>query len=146
MALQVADQTGLERFRTTGWSSGGPFALATAAIAPERVQAAGVIAGAGPFQLVPGALERLPDGDKAAEKLLPGNPEGAAADFAEGFGMAGALASPETLYQAFEPLICEWDRAQWNAPGCSQALLADMREALKSGPWGGAWDLSLIHI
>src|SRR6516225_46897 len=104
MALQVADQMGLERFRTTGWSGGGPFALATAAIAPERVQAAGVIAGAGPFQLVPGALERLPDGDKAAEKLLPGNPEGAAAGFAEGFGMAGALASPETLYQAFEPL------------------------------------------
>jgi len=57
MALQVAGQLGLERFWTTGWSGGGPFALATAAIAAERVQAVGVIAGAGPFQLVPGALE-----------------------------------------------------------------------------------------
>lgn len=140
MALQVADQMGLERFRTTGWSGGGPFALATAAIAPERVQAVGVIAGAGPFQLVPGALEQMSEGDKAAERLLPGNPEGAAAGFADGFDMTDALASPEALYQEFEPLLCEWDRIQWNDPGHPQAMLADMREALKSGPWGGAWD------
>jgi pimeloyl-ACP methyl ester carboxylesterase len=140
MAIELADQMGLERFRTTGWSGGGPFALATAAVAPERVQAVGVIAGAGPFQLIPGALERLSDGDKAAERLLPGNPEGAAAGFADGFDMTGALASPEALYQAFEPLTCEWDRAQWSGPGHSQALFADMREAMKSGPWGGAWD------
>jgi pimeloyl-ACP methyl ester carboxylesterase len=140
MALQVAGQMGLERFRTTGWSGGGPFALATAAMAPERVQAVGVIAGAGPFQLVPGALGELSDGDKAAERLLPGNPEGAAAGFADGFDLTDALASPEALYQAFEPLLCEWDRTQWNDPGHPQAMLADMREALKSGPWGGAWD------
>lgn len=140
MALQVADQLGLERFRTTGWSGGGPFALATAAVAPERVQAVGVIAGAGPFQLVPGALEELSEGDKAAERLLPGNPEGAAAGFADGFDMAGALASPEALYEAFEPLLCEWDRTRWNEPGHALALLADMREALKSGAWGGGWD------
>src|SRR5215469_11442490 len=140
MALQVAGQMGLEQFRTTGWSGGGPYALATAAIAPERVQAVGVIAGAGPFQLVPGALEQLSEGDKAAERLLPGNPEDAAAGFADGFDMAGALASPEALYRAFEPLLCQWDRARWNDPGHPQALLADMREALRSGPWGGAWD------
>jgi pimeloyl-ACP methyl ester carboxylesterase len=72
--------------------------------------------------------------------LLPGNPEGAAAGFADGFDMTDALASPEALYQEFEPLLCEWDRAQWNDPGHPQAMLADMREALKSGPWGGAWD------
>jgi pimeloyl-ACP methyl ester carboxylesterase len=125
MALQVAGQMGLERFRTTGWSGGGPFALATAAIAPERVQAVGVIAGAGPFQLIPGALEQMSDGDKAAERLIPGNPAGAAAGFADGFDMTAALASPEALYQEFEPLICEWDRAQWRVPGHPQALLAD---------------------
>jgi pimeloyl-ACP methyl ester carboxylesterase len=140
MALEVAGQLGLERFRTTGWSGGGPFALATAAIAPERVQAAGVIAGAGPFQLIPGLLDKLSDGDKAAERLIPGDPEGAAAGFADGFDMTSALASPEAFYQEFEPLMCEWDRAQWSGPGHSQALLADMREAMKPGPWGGAWD------
>src|ERR1022692_749979 len=121
MTLQVADQMGLERFRTTGWSGGGPFALATAATAPERVQAVGVIAGAAPFQLVPGALEGMSEGDKAAERLLPDNPEGAAAGFADGFDMTDALASPEALYEMFEPLLCEWDRTQWNDPGRPQA-------------------------
>ena len=140
MTLRLADQLGLERFRTTGWSGGGPFALATAAIAPGRVQAVGVIAGAGPFQLVPGALDGLSDGDKAAVRLLPGDPEGAAAGFAEGFDMADALLSPEALYKDFEPLLCEWDQTQWTEPRHAQALLADMREALKSGGWGCAWD------
>ncbi len=140
MTLELANEMGLERFRTTGWSGGGPFALATAASAPDRVQAVGVIAGGGPFQLVPGALQGLSEGDKAAERLLPDNPEGAAAGFAEGFDMTGALASPEALYEAFEPLLCEWDRTQWKDPSHAQALLADMREALKSGVWGCAWD------
>jgi pimeloyl-ACP methyl ester carboxylesterase len=140
MTLKLADQMGLERFRTTGWSGGGPFALATAATAPDRVRAVGVIAGAGPFQLVPGALEELSEGDKAAERLLPGHPEAAAACFADAFDMTEALASPEALYELFEPLLCEWDRTQWSHPGRPQALLADMREAVKSGVWGCAWD------
>jgi pimeloyl-ACP methyl ester carboxylesterase len=140
MSLQLADQMGVQRFRTTGWSGGGPFALATAAIAPERVQAVGVIAGAGPFQLVPGALERLSEGDKAAEKLLPDDPGGAAAGFVEGFDMTGALASAEALYKSFEPLLCDFDQALWQEPACGQALLADMREAMKSGVWGCGWD------
>ncbi len=50
MALQVVYQYGLERFRTSSWSGGAPFALATAAIAGERVEAVGVMAGAGSFQ------------------------------------------------------------------------------------------------
>lgn len=61
MALRVADQYGLERFRTAGWSGGGPFALGTAAIAGERVEGVGVIAGAAPFQPVSGALDVLSD-------------------------------------------------------------------------------------
>ena len=34
------------------------------------------------------------EGDKAAERLLPANPEGAAAGFADDFDMSGALANP----------------------------------------------------
>src|SRR5579884_3024848 len=37
LAVQVADRLGFDQFRTTGWSGGGPFALATAALAGERV-------------------------------------------------------------------------------------------------------------
>jgi len=139
-AIGLANFIGLDHFRTLGWSGGGPFALATAAIAPDRVDAVGVIAGAGPFQLVPGVLDHLSEGDKRAEQLLPDDPEGAAAGFVEGFDMTDALASSTALYEGFEPLLCEWDRAQWMAAGHADALLADIREALKSGASGCAWD------
>jgi pimeloyl-ACP methyl ester carboxylesterase len=138
MALQIADQCGVERFRASGWSGGGPFALATAAIAGERVEAVGVIAGAAPFQLLPGALDLLSDGDKAAERLLPGDPEAACAGFMEGFGMAGALESSAALFEAFEPLLSDTDRRVWDS--YSEHLLADMREAMRQGVVGCGWD------
>ena len=138
MALQVADQYGLERFRTSGWSGGGPFALATAAIAGERVEAVGVIAGAAPFQLVPGALDVLSDGDRAAERLLPGDPEAACAGFLEGFDMTEALESSTALYEDFEPLLSDSDRRLWSS--YSEHLLADMREAMRQGVMGCGWD------
>jgi pimeloyl-ACP methyl ester carboxylesterase len=138
LALRVADEFELERFRTTGWSGGGPFALATAAVAGSRVEAVGVIAGAGPFQLVPGALEMLSDGDKGAARLLPDDPEGACAGFTDGFDMAPALESAQTLYEAFESLLSESDRRLWEAH--SEALVVDMREAIRQGVVGCGWD------
>src|SRR3984885_14350694 len=138
LALQVADQYGLERFRTSGWSGGGPFALATAAIAGERVEAVGVIAGPAPFQLVPGALDVLSDGDRAAERLLPGDPEAASAGFQEGFDMVAALESSTALYEAFEPLLSDSDRRVWSS--YSEHLLADLREAMRQGVVGCGWD------
>ena len=138
MALQVADHYGLERFRTSGWSGGGSFALATAAIADERAEAVGVIAGAAPFQLVPGALDVLSDGDRAAERLLPGDPEAACAGFQEGFAMTEALESSTALYEAFEPLLSDTDRRLWSS--YSEHLLADMREAMREGVVGCGWD------
>lgn len=138
MGLQVADRYGLEQFRTCGWSGGGPFALATAAVAGERVEAVGVIAGAAPFQLVPGALDVLSDGDRAAERLLPGDPEAAFARFVEGFDMTEALESSTALYEAFGPALSDWDRRVWSS--YSEHLLAEMREALRQGVAGCGWD------
>lgn len=138
MAVEVADCFGMEQFRTTGWSGGGPFALATAVLAGARVPAVGVIAGAGPFQLVPGGLDDLSDGDKAAEKLLPGDPQAACEGFAEGFDLKPALRDATSLYRAFEPLLSESDRQIWALH--SEHFLADMREAMTQGVWGCAWD------
>jgi pimeloyl-ACP methyl ester carboxylesterase len=138
MAIQVADQIGLDQFRTTGWSGGGPFALATAALAGPRVPAVGIIAGAGPFQLVPGALDELSDADRTAEKLLPGDREAACEGFAKGFDLQQNLENATSLYQAFEPLLSESDRKIWDAH--SEELFVDMSEAMIQGPWGGGWD------
>jgi pimeloyl-ACP methyl ester carboxylesterase len=138
MALRVADQIGLDKFCTTGWSGGAPFALATAAIARERVPAVGVMAGAGPFQLVPGALDRLSDGDKAAEELLPGDRQAACEGFLEGFDLNPALVSADRLYREFEPLLSETDRQVW--ANHAEEILVEMREAMTQGAWGCGWD------
>ena len=45
----IADHLGVERFVTAGWSGGGPHAIATGALLPDRVLAVATIAGAGPW-------------------------------------------------------------------------------------------------
>ena len=87
---------------------------------------------------MPGALEVLSDGDKAAERLLPGDPEAACTGFQKGFDMAEALESSTALYEAFEPLLADSDRRLWSS--YSEHLLADMREAMRQGVVGCGWD------
>jgi pimeloyl-ACP methyl ester carboxylesterase len=141
IAVQVADQLGVDRFCTTGFSGGGPFALATAALGGTRVRAVGVMAGAGPFQLIPGAMDDLSDGDKAAVALLPDR-QAACDRFVEAlhhdFDLELALGSATHLYEAFEPLLSETDRQLWAV--YAEELLSDMREALTQGAWGYGWD------
>ena len=137
MAVQVADRLGVEEFRTSGWSGGGPFALATAALAGARVPMVGVMAGAGPFQLVPEALDGLSDTDKAALSRLP-DQQAACEGFAEGFDMNAALENATSLCRAFEPLLSKTDREIWAL--LSEDFLADVREAMTQGAWGYGWD------
>jgi pimeloyl-ACP methyl ester carboxylesterase len=44
----IADELGVERFYTVGWSGGGPHALACAALLPARTRAAATLAGVAP--------------------------------------------------------------------------------------------------
>lgn len=55
---QLADHLGFERFAIVGHSGGGPHTLACAYALPERVTAAGVVAGAGPVD-APGATDGM---------------------------------------------------------------------------------------
>lgn len=48
-AVVLAGQLGLDRFSVLGWSMGGPYALACAAVMGERVRAAVVVAGGVPL-------------------------------------------------------------------------------------------------
>jgi pimeloyl-ACP methyl ester carboxylesterase len=55
---QLADHLGLDRFSVVGWSGGGPHAMACAALLPERVAVAGIVAGVAPLS-EPGATDGM---------------------------------------------------------------------------------------
>lgn len=140
MAIGVADTLDLKSFATSGVSGGGPFALAVAAAAPDRVSGVGVMSGAGPFQLVPGALEDLSDIDKQAVSLLPADPVGAAETFASGFSPLEDYPDQAALLANFGAALSDRDKEIASDPVVGAALLAEVREALRQGRLGGGWD------
>ncbi|MEW5991505.1 MAG: alpha/beta hydrolase [Chloroflexota bacterium] len=134
-ARTVLDHVGAATAVTVGWSGGGPHALACAALLPDRIAAAALIAGVAPYPAE--GLDFL---------------AGMGAENIEEFG--AALESPEALIvfkernwpifrsvtagdvaAAFGDLIDEVDRgalsgefADWQA--------SSIREALREGYWG----------
>lgn len=73
----LATSLGLDQYAVVGSSGGGPFAVATAAVDPQRVRALGVVAGAGPWRDLEdlsvepeerACLARLDEGDLAGAR------------------------------------------------------------------------------
>ena len=141
-AHAVADALGVTRFAALGMSGGGPGALAAATVPGGRVSRVGVASGAGPFQIVPGALGQLDDDDRAAVALLPADPAAAAARFAAGFEpLIDAIApgGPGPAV-AFADLLSPRDSELMQDPRLASALAVTMREGLRPGTSGGGWD------
>jgi len=142
-AHAIADDLGVVRFATLGMSGGGPGALAAATVPGGRVIRAGIASGAGPFQLVPGALDGLDDSDRAAVSLLPGDPVAAASAFAAEFEPLAELSrvpGGSGVVSAFEDLLSPRDRELLGDQRYASAFAETMREALRPGTSGAGWD------
>jgi pimeloyl-ACP methyl ester carboxylesterase len=129
----------VNQFATLGQSGGGPFSLATSAVLGDRVVRVGVASGAGPFQLVPGAIDSLDENDRVAVALLPGDPVGAANGFAAGFEPLVQLsreASPSEMAAAFQDQLSPRDCKVMQEDRFSSAFATTMREALCQGTMG----------
>jgi pimeloyl-ACP methyl ester carboxylesterase len=153
---QVLDHVGADRCVTAGWSGGGPHALATAALLPERTVGALVIAGVAPYDAIGldfmagmgeqnveefgGALEGEDGLRRFLEAELPGMQQ------ADGPGLIEAMSS----------LLPDVDRALLTEE-FGEALSANIREGLRTGvdgwldddlaftrPWG--FDLGAITV
>ncbi|TSD97506.1 alpha/beta hydrolase [Gordonia rubripertincta] len=139
----LADRLGLDRFAVFGWSGGGPFALAAAALMPDRVTGVGVSGGPGPALDVPGARELLTDNDRRALAHLPADPGRAAETFLEGDrDMLAAMMSVRNDPAA--PWI-DWmwgtsDAAVIEDLSVRRMLFESFSEALHRGPDAIAWD------
>lgn len=138
----VADSLGLDRFATLGQSGGGPFALAAATVGGGRVTRVGVASGAGPFELVPGALDGLDDIDRQAHAHLPGDRQKAAQGFGAGFEALAQMlghGDDEAVFRLLEPMSRR-DQELMADPMIGAGMIASMREGLRHGVDGGAWD------
>jgi pimeloyl-ACP methyl ester carboxylesterase len=139
----IADSMGLGDFATLGQSGGGPFALAAGAMGGGRVTRVGVASGAGPFEHVPGALDALDAIDQEAHSHLPGDPDGAAGIFGQGFKKLEQLlrdGDDEAVAAAFASRMSRRDRVLMDDTVIGPSLIASMREGLRHGVDGGAWD------
>lgn len=153
----LADALGVDRFATWGISGGGPHALATTALLPERVVAAACLAGIAPP-------------DAAGLDLLAGMGEGNVVEFGAALQgedalrsllveMAGHLAdaTPEAMVEAMASLLPDVDReVMRDDPEFGLAFAELGRHAARHGvegwidddlafarPWG--FDLSAIR-
>lgn len=155
-ALELADALGLERLLAHGSSGGGPYAVAVAAVAPDRVD--GVLVSAGNGRMIEVAPQSVGEEDRAALELAAdGDVDGATSltsDLAQ--AQMGALAAldPEAFAAAFGSLLPPGERSLDDQPGLRRILLSDVWRALRTFDgivrdnlaWGMDWDVDLAGI
>ncbi|HEY1509153.1 MAG TPA: alpha/beta fold hydrolase [Solirubrobacteraceae bacterium] len=139
----IADQLGIGRFYTVGWSGGGPHALACAALLSDRVIAAATLASIAPRDaegldwLAGMGEENLQEFGAAESGQLIGFLDHMAADFTH--------VSPTQIHQAFGDLVSPIDVAALTGE-FAQYLSDATRLAVSRGIWG--WlddDLAILH-
>ena len=135
LVTALADALGHERLVTLGWSGGGPHAVATAALLPNRCAAAVCLAGVAPFE-APG-LNWL--AGMGADNLQEFGATLVGPQCLEGFltAAAGELAQVQgaDVVSALESLLPEVDRRALTG-SVADHLAAELRWSVSTGTWG----------
>jgi pimeloyl-ACP methyl ester carboxylesterase len=128
----LADALRIERFMVAGHSSGGPYAVASAALLPGRVTAAVALAGVTDMGW-PGAWEAYFDSE--AQLMRMADEESARAWCVERFGADGARFMDAAGLELSEP-----DNVLLADEQAGPAILSAMTEAFRQGVGGYAQD------
>jgi pimeloyl-ACP methyl ester carboxylesterase len=155
-AVELADQLALEELVAMGTSGGGPYALALAAIAPDRVTSVAVLGGPGDYSEV--SPEDLDEDDRQAIALLAtGDVDGAAAVLTRSsetyFGHLQGLSDEEfgAELQKTRPPGENWFDGH---PDLLPVFEADFHRAIATFDgfvrdnlsWLGAWDFDVATV
>lgn len=153
-AIELTDALRLDRFATMGLSGGGPFALATATVAPDRVSAVALLAGtAAYFEVMPPSEEDAAE-RRATARYVAGERDEAISEVtrladADFGGLRGLSdAGFAEAMQSNRPPGETWLERH---PAALELFLADFRRAIAGSAgyvrdslsWGDAWDIDL---
>lgn len=152
----ILDHLGVDRAMTAGWSGGGPHALATGALLPDRITGVLSIAGVAPYAAAgldfldgmgEGNIEEFGAALKGESELRP---------LLDGMREELKDATPEAILGELSTLLPNVDRRQVTEES-GEEMAANFREALKNGvdgwldddlaftrPWG--FDLAAMRV
>lgn len=135
--LELADALNIDRFAVAGVSGGGPYTAAGAFKIPERLTAAGIISGVGPFD-VPDAT----DGMSRQNRLLFNAARKAPWLIRLPMWLMGqgARRFPDRSMAMMARALPEPDKAVLARPEVMAAFKQDAAEAFRSGSRGAAWE------
>jgi pimeloyl-ACP methyl ester carboxylesterase len=133
--VAVADALGADRFHVIGWSGGGPHALATAALLPERVLSAATIGGVAPAD-AEGLDWTAGMGEENVAEFEAAETGGdALRAFLEEMGAGLADVSGPELHAELGGLVSEVDREALTGD-FAEHMAVTVRDALSTGIWG----------
>ncbi len=129
---------GLERLAIAGVSGGAPFAVAYAAIHPERVAAMALVSPVGPFA-GPESPKRIGPGHRLVFRVLPGVP--LLYRFLFSFGRAGFLFAPQAMAAMIASRAAPSDWRVLSDKHARRNLLRGLAEGVRPGIGGAVEEL-----
>lgn len=136
----LADSLGLDRFSLLGNSGGGPYVAVCAAKIPERLRSAVIVSGGWRMDW-PEAKKNLPFPNRLTMFLA----RRATPLLRLLLGMMGGIAQGERAKELaqLKKRVPPEDYAAFAQPGRLEAFGQTMRESMRQGARGAAWDLGL---
>lgn len=137
----LADALDIEQFAVWGYSGGGPYAVACAALLADRVTTIAVAAGMGQVG-VWATIEESEKTDRQMLELSTSRP--AVARFLLGVSGRGARISPKIAMKSFEKQLNASDRAVVGDLGPPREAMALFTQAFLQGAYGVVADYAAI--
>jgi pimeloyl-ACP methyl ester carboxylesterase len=140
----LATHLGLDEYGVFGSSGGGPFAVATAAVAPDAVSALGVVGGIGPWRVLDDPEANAEDRECLA-LLDAGDAQGAWACLAATDERARGLTPSQFVDAIFDgdasSLASDQPYRDLWAENCRVVQAGRDGQIFDNIAWGGTWDV-----
>lgn len=134
----LADHLGIESFAVSGWSFGGPYAMACARSIPERLTGVAVVSSFAPYDR-PGSTTDMARVAKVSLGMARRAPWWMTRRFMAVQGRALTDRPEETAKRMLSSLP-DADRRILEEPAVTDVLVPAMTEAYRNGADGPAWD------